>query len=140
MDNGRIIELKKFKTYELYHHNLWSVHKLILNQMCPLMRHNHDTHFLSEGQSECVIYHSNMDLSLRITIHHISLSMIFFLTYSEIVMNRDFDRWLETMTFEMNSLYINQVWTMVETPMGVTQQIANRNVNLDLCWLLPHTI
>ena len=46
-------------------------------------------------------------------------------------MSRDFDRWLKTMKFEMNSLYINQVWTMVEATMGMTQQIANRNVNLD---------
>ena len=55
-------------------------------------------------------------------------------------MSRDSDRWLETMISEMNSLYINQVWTMVEEPMGVIQWAANRNVNPDLCLLLPHTI
>ena len=49
-------------------------------------------------------------------------------------MSRDSDRWLETMTFEMNSLYINQVWTMVEAPIGMTQQVANRDVNLDCCY------
>ena len=44
-------------------------------------------------------------------------------------MSRDFDRWLEVMKSEMDSLYINQVWTLVEAPMGMTQLIANRNVN-----------
>ena len=75
--SGRIIKLEKFKTYELSHNNLWSIYKLILDQMYPLMRQNYGTHLLSEGQSECIIYYSDIDLSLRMTIHHTSLRMMF---------------------------------------------------------------
>ena len=54
-----------------------------------------------------------------------------FLTYLKIIMSKDSDRWLETIESEMNSQCINQVWTMVEASMGMTQQVANRNINLD---------
>ena len=47
-DSGRIIELEKFKTCKLSYLNLWSVHKLILNLICLVIRHNHDTHLLIE--------------------------------------------------------------------------------------------
>ena len=49
-------------------------------------------------------------------------------------MRRDSDNYFETIIFEMNSLYINQVWTMVVASMGMTQQVANRKVNLDFCY------
>ena len=58
-----------------------------------------------------------------------------FLTYLEIIKSRDSDNCLETITSEMNSRYINQVWTMVEAPMGMTQQVANRNANPNFCLL-----
>ena len=61
-----------------------------------------------------------------------------FLTYSEIVMSRDSNSRPEIMTSEMNSLYINQVWTMVKVSMGMTQQVAIRDVNLDFCYC--HTL
>ena len=46
-------------------------------------------------------------------------------------MSKDSDRWLETIILEMDSLYINQVWTMVEAPIGMTQQVAIRDVYPD---------
>ena len=42
------------------------------------------------------------------------------LTYTEAVMTRDLDKWLETMKSEMNSMYSNQVWTLIDAPDGVT--------------------
>ena len=42
------------------------------------------------------------------------------LTYSEAVMSRDSDRWLEVIKFEIDSMYTNQVWTLVDAPKGVT--------------------
>ena len=42
------------------------------------------------------------------------------LTYLEVVMSRDSDRWLEAIKSEMNSMYTNQVWTLVDAPKGVT--------------------
>ena len=44
-----------------------------------------------------------------------------FLIYSNIIKNIDSDRWLKTMKPEMDSLYINQVWILVEAPMSATQ-------------------
>ena len=35
-------------------------------------------------------------------------------------MSRDSDRWLEVMKSEMDSMYTNQVWTLVDAPEGVT--------------------
>ena len=53
-----------------------------------------------------------------------------FLTYSDIVMNRDSDSWLETIISKINTLNINYVQTMVEIPMGMTQQVAVRDIYL----------
>ena len=53
-------------------------------------------------------------------------------------MNRDSDSWPETLTSEIDSLYINQVQTMVEAPMGMTQQDAIRDAYLDFCYY--HTL
>ena len=40
--------------------------------------------------------------------------------YSEAVMSSDFDKWLNAMKFEMNSMYVNQVWTLIDALEGVT--------------------
>ena len=119
--NGRIIELEKFKTYNLSRINLWRVYKLILDQMCLFMRHNDDTHFLSEDQSECVMSDSDMNFIIENnnTPHIIENDDP--MTYSEAVISRNSDRWLKAIKFEMDFLYINQVWTLVEVPVGVTQ-------------------
>ena len=41
-------------------------------------------------------------------------------TYSEAVMSSDFDKWLNAMKFEIDSMYVNQVWILVDTSEGVT--------------------
>ena len=41
-------------------------------------------------------------------------------TYSKAVMSSDSDKWLNTMKFEIDSMYANQVWTLVDAPEGVT--------------------
>ena len=40
-------------------------------------------------------------------------------TYSEAVESNDSDKWLNTMKSEMDSMYSNQVWTLVDPPEGV---------------------
>ena len=40
-------------------------------------------------------------------------------TYMEAVMNKDSDRWLDAIKSKMNSMYVNQVWTLVDAPEGV---------------------
>ena len=42
------------------------------------------------------------------------------LTYSKAVMSRDLDRWLEVMKSEIDSMYTNQLWTLVDVPEDVT--------------------
>ena len=42
------------------------------------------------------------------------------LTYTDAVTSRDSDRWLEAMRSEMDSMYVNQVWTLVDAPEGVS--------------------
>ena len=41
------------------------------------------------------------------------------LTYTDAVMSRDSDRWLNAMRSEIDSIYDNQVWTLVEASQGV---------------------
>ena len=41
------------------------------------------------------------------------------LIYTEAIMRRDSDKWLETMKSEMDSMYSNQVWTLVDALEGV---------------------
>ena len=36
------------------------------------------------------------------------------MTYSKVVMSSDSDKWLNAMKFEMDSMYANQVWTLVD--------------------------
>ena len=43
------------------------------------------------------------------------------LTYSKVDKSSDSDRWLEAMKAEMNSMYINQVWTSIDASVDVTQ-------------------
>ena len=42
------------------------------------------------------------------------------MTYSEAVMSSDSSKWLKAIKFKMNSMYDNQVWTLVDAPEGVT--------------------
>ena len=35
-------------------------------------------------------------------------------------MSSDSSKWLEAIKFKMNSMYDNQVWTLVDAPEGVT--------------------
>ena len=35
-------------------------------------------------------------------------------------MSRDLDRWLEAIRSKMDSMYVNQVWTLVDAPEGVS--------------------
>jgi uncharacterized UPF0160 family protein len=39
--------------------------------------------------------------------------------YMETIYNIDSKKWLEFMIFEMDSIYINQAWTLVDLPEGV---------------------
>ena len=41
-------------------------------------------------------------------------------TYSEAVMSSDSNKWLNTMKFEMDSMYVNQVWTLIDSPKDMT--------------------
>ena len=40
--------------------------------------------------------------------------------YSEAVMSSDSDKWLNAMKYEIDSMYTNQVWTLIDAPEGVT--------------------
>ncbi|PKI72040.1 hypothetical protein CRG98_007586 [Punica granatum] len=40
-------------------------------------------------------------------------------TYAKVVIGPDSEKWLEAMRFEMESMYTNQVWTLVDPPEGV---------------------
>ena len=40
-------------------------------------------------------------------------------TYSEAVTSKDSDKWLEAMKSEMDFMYSNQVWNLVDAPKGV---------------------
>ena len=42
------------------------------------------------------------------------------MTYTDAVMSKDSDRWLEAMRSKMDSMYVNQVWTLVDAPEGVS--------------------
>ena len=91
-----------------------------------------------KSQFEYVMYHSNMGLSLWMAVHHISLWMMFYLSHSEIVISRNSNSGPEILISEMNSWYINQIWTMIEAPMGMTQQVAIRDAYSDFCYC--HTV
>ena len=40
-------------------------------------------------------------------------------SYQEAISSPDSDRWLEAMKFEMQSMYDNQVWTLIDPPNGL---------------------
>ena len=40
-------------------------------------------------------------------------------TYEEAVASNDSEKWLEAMKSEMDSMYTNQVWELVDVPVGV---------------------
>ena len=41
------------------------------------------------------------------------------LTYTEAVFSRDSDKWQVAMESEIDSMYINQVWTLVDAPVSI---------------------
>ena len=45
--------------------------------------------------------------------------------YKEALCDKDSSRWIEAMRTEMDSMYVNQVWTLVDTPEGIVQLGAN---------------
>ena len=61
------------------------------------------------------------------------------LTYNEVVASPDFEKWIEAMKSEMDSMYTNQVWDLVDAPVKVmpigykwvfkTMTDMDRNVN-----------
>ena len=40
-------------------------------------------------------------------------------TYDEAISDIDFKKWLEAMRSEIDSMYSNQVWTLVDSPEGI---------------------
>ncbi|KAJ8756303.1 hypothetical protein K2173_025115 [Erythroxylum novogranatense] len=40
-------------------------------------------------------------------------------TYEEVLKSSESDKWLQAMKSEMDSMYENQVWTLVEAPEGI---------------------
>ena len=40
-------------------------------------------------------------------------------TYQKAIKGPNFEKWLEAMRSEMESIYTNQVWTLVDPPEGV---------------------
>ena len=42
------------------------------------------------------------------------------MTYSKAVLSSDSDKWLNAIKFKINSMYTNQVWTLIDAPEGVT--------------------
>ena len=115
-----ILNLQKFRIYKPIQKYLWLNHKKILNQKYPRMRYIHNTHLLSKGQIECIKHLWDIILSLK---NNNSINIIQDddpLTYSEAIMSRDSDRWLEAIKFEMDSMYTNKGWILVDAPEGVT--------------------
>ena len=56
-------------------------------------------------------------------------------TYSKAVMSGDSDKWHNTMKFKMDSMYTNQVWTLVDVLEGVTpigcKWVFNKKIGAD---------
>ena len=40
-------------------------------------------------------------------------------TFEEALLDKDSSRWLKVMRTEMDSMYVNQVWSLVDLPEGV---------------------
>ena len=93
------------------------MHNIFLNQKYPLIRYNHKAH-LSEGQKEW-----NEPLRCGYIIEKNVAHIIENnepLTYSKAVMSRNSNKWLETMKSEIDFMYTNQMWTLVDALEGVT--------------------
>ena len=41
------------------------------------------------------------------------------ITYKDAMQRSDFDKWLDAIKFEMESIEINDVWTLVDPPIGM---------------------
>ena len=41
------------------------------------------------------------------------------MTYLEVIMSSDSDKWLSAMKSKMDSIYTNHIWTLVDAPEGV---------------------
>ena len=41
------------------------------------------------------------------------------ITYKEATLGSDSEKWLEAMKSEMQSIYDNQVWTLIDPPKGI---------------------
>ena len=39
-------------------------------------------------------------------------------TYNEVLLDKDSEKWLQAMNSEMDSIYENEVWTLVDPPIG----------------------
>ena len=40
-------------------------------------------------------------------------------TFEEALLDKDSSKWLEAMKSEMDSMYANQVWTLIDPPKGI---------------------
>ena len=40
-------------------------------------------------------------------------------TFDEVISNIDFERWLDAMKSEIDSMHSNQIWTLVDLPEGI---------------------
>ena len=107
----RKLNLEKFKSYKYEY-------KMILNQKYPFIKYNHKIHLLFEDQIV-----QNAPVRYGFVIENNEAHIIENdepLTYTEAIMNRDSDKWLEAMKFKMGSMYSNQILTLVDAPEGVT--------------------
>ena len=72
------------------------------------------------GQRECLANPRGiMALSLRMTMSCQSVNDDDPMTYNEAMSSVDSEKWQSAMKSEMDSMYINQVWTLVEAPKDV---------------------
>jgi hypothetical protein len=55
--------------------------------------------------------------------------------YIEAISNNDSEKWFEAMRSEMDSMYTNQVWTLVDPPRGIKitgyKLVFKRKTNMD---------
>ena len=56
-------------------------------------------------------------------------------SYQETISSPDSNRWLEAMKFEMQSMYDNQVWTLIDPPNGLKtigcKWVFKKKTNMD---------
>ena len=62
-------------------------------------------------------------------------------TYEEALSDKDSSKWLEAMKAEMDSMYANQVWTLVDPPEGIIpigcKWISIREILVQIERLIP---